>query len=86
MVDLQVATAAGTFMRIVDNCTFEADAALAIATEMYEMEEGVGMSRWQTMTALQKLWGNKPMEPARTLKRQGFLKRFRDIIETLRFW
>ena len=24
MVDLQVATAAGTFMRIVDNCTFEA--------------------------------------------------------------
>ena len=40
MVDLQVATAAGTFMRIVDNCTFEADAALAIASEMHEMEDG----------------------------------------------
>eukprot|EP01048_Picozoa_sp_COSAG05_P000757 COSAG05_NODE_23_length_31591_cov_92.542995_10_plen_140_part_00 len=83
---VQVATAAGTFMRIVDNCTFEADAALAIATEMYEMEEGAGMSRWQTMTALQKLWGNKPMEPARTLKRQGFLKRYLNSIKTLRFW
>jgi len=86
MVDLQVATAAGTFMRIVDNCTFEADAALAIATEMHEMEEGAGMSRRQTMTALQKLGGNKPMEPTRTLKRQGFLTRFLHIIETLRYW
>ena len=56
MVDLQVATAAGTFMRIVDNCTFE-DAALAIATEMYKMEEGAGMSKRQTVTALQKLGG-----------------------------
>ena len=86
MVDLQVATAAGTFMRIVDNCTFEADAALAIASEMHEMEEGAGMSKRQTMTALQKLGGNKNTDPARTLKRQGFLKRYRDIIETLRFW
>jgi len=86
MVDLQVATAAGTFMRIVDNCTFEADAALAIASEMHEMEEGAGMSKRQTMTALQKLGGNKNNDPARTLKRHGFLKRFRDIIETLRFW
>ena len=73
-------------MRIVENCTFEADAALAIASEMQEMEEGAGMSKRQTMTALQKLGGNKNNDPARTLKRQGFLKRFRDIIETLRFW
>ena len=58
MVDLQVATAAGTFMRIVDNCTFEADAALAIASEMHEMEEGAGMSKRHTMTALQtQNWG-----------------------------
>ena len=77
-------------MRIVDKCTFE-DAALAIATEMYEMEEGAGMSRAgmsrrQTMTALQKLGGDKPTDPTCTLKRQSFLKRFREIIETLRFW
>eukprot|EP01048_Picozoa_sp_COSAG05_P018273 COSAG05_NODE_2644_length_2810_cov_16.120251_4_plen_249_part_00 len=49
-------------------------------------QQGAGMSKWQTMTALQKLGGNKNDDPARTLKRQGFLKRFRDIIETLRFW
>eukprot|EP01048_Picozoa_sp_COSAG05_P002497 COSAG05_NODE_103_length_19033_cov_99.004278_18_plen_81_part_00 len=46
-------------MRIVDNCTFEADAALAIATEMYEMEEGAGMSKRQTMEALQNLGGGQ---------------------------
>ncbi len=72
--------------KTVDNCTFEADAALAIASEMHEMEEGAGMSKRQTMTALQKLGGNKSTDPVRTLKRQGFLKRFLDIIKTLRFW
>ena len=86
MVDLQVATAAGTFMRIVDNCNFEADVVLAIVTDMHEMEEGAGMSKWQTTTALQKLGGDKPTDPVRTLKRQSFLKRFREIVDTLRSW
>ena len=73
-------------MRIVDNCTFEADAALAIVSEMHEMEEGAGMSKRQTMEALQNLGGDKPTDPMQALKRQGFLKRVLEIIETLRFW
>ena len=49
------------------------------------MEVGDGMSNWQTATALQTLGGDKPTDPVRALKRQGFLKRILEIIETLRF-
>ena len=46
-------------MRILDNCTYECDAAVAIANEMYEMQKGAGMSESQTTTALQKLVGKR---------------------------
>ena len=51
MKRVQSATATGTFMRILDNCTHECDVAIAITNEMHEM---------QTTTALHKLANQNP--------------------------
>ena len=60
MKRVQSATATGTFMRILDNCTHECDVAIAITNEMHEMQSGAGMSYSQTTTALQKLANQNP--------------------------
>ena len=60
MQRVQSATATGTFMRILDNCTHECDVAIAITNEMHEMQSGAGMSYSQTTTALQKLANQNP--------------------------
>jgi hypothetical protein len=53
--DMQVATAAGTFMRIKDNSTNDYDAAISIAHEMQEMVGGAGWSKSQAMSAFRRL-------------------------------
>ena len=80
------ATATGTFMRILDNCTFEFDAAISITKEIHEMQLGARMSESQTTTALQKLAKQNPEKPHQERKRSGFYKRFHTIIAKLRFW
>ena len=57
--DMQIATATGTFMRIVDNSSYESDAAISIAREMYEMAEGADMSRKDVLGALKALHGTR---------------------------
>ena len=85
---VQSATATGTFMRILDNCTFEFDAAISITKEIHvhEMQLGARMSESQTTTALQKLAKQNPEKPHQERKRSGFYKRFHTIIAKLRFW
>ena len=80
------ATATGTFMRILDNCTYECDAAIAIANEIYEMQKGAGMSESQTTAALQKLVGKNLENPHQERKRSGFYTRFHAIVAKLRRW
>ena len=67
-------------MRILDNCTYECDAAVAIANEMYEMQKGAGMSESQMTTALQKLVGKNLKNPYQERKRSGFYTRFHAIV------
>ena len=70
------AIATGTFMRILDNCTYECGAAIAIANGMYEMYEmQKGMSESQTTTTLQKLVGKNLENPYQERKRSGFYAR-----------
>ena len=83
---VQEATAIGTFMRILDNCTHECDAAVAISKEIHEMQSGAGMSCSQTTTALQKLANQNPGNRNQERKRSGFYKRFHAVIAKLRFW
>ena len=83
---VQSATATGTFMRILDNCTFEYDAAISITKEIHEMQLGARMSESQTTKALQKLAKQNPEKPHQERKRSGFYKRFHTIIAKLRFW
>ena len=81
---VQSATTIGTFMRILDNCTYESDAAVAIADEIYEMQKGAGMSESQTTAALQKLVGKNLENPHQERKRSGFYTRFYAIVAKLR--
>ena len=74
------ATTTGTFMRVLDNCTYECDATVAIANEMYEMQKGAGMSESQMTTALQKLVGKNLENPYQERKRSGFYTRFHAIV------
>ena len=83
MQRVQTATAIGTFMRILDNCTSECDAAVAITNEMHS---GAGMSYSQLTTALQKLAKENPGNRNLERKRSGFYKRFHSVITKLRFW
>eukprot|EP01050_Picozoa_sp_SAG11_P016364 SAG11_NODE_2226_length_3663_cov_1.716891_1_plen_250_part_00 len=53
--DMQVATAAGTFMRILENSTNGHDAARSMAYEMQEMIRGAGWSRNRTLSAFRRL-------------------------------
>ena len=86
MQRVQSATATGTFMRILDNCTNECDAAIAITNEMHEMQSGAGMSYSQMTTALQKLANENPGNRNQDRKRSGFYKRFHSLIAKLRWW
>ena len=83
---VQSATATGTFMRVLDNCTYEYDAAVAVTSEMYEMQCGAGMSCSQTTQALQKLANQNPGNRNQERKRSGFYKRLHAVIAKLRFW
>eukprot|EP01048_Picozoa_sp_COSAG05_P013187 COSAG05_NODE_1381_length_5021_cov_35.312068_4_plen_77_part_00 len=69
---VQFATTTGTFMRILDNCTFEYDVAISITKEIHEMQCGARMSESQTTTALQKLAKQNPEKPHQERKRSGF--------------
>ena len=80
--DMQIATATGTFMRIVDNSSYESDAAISIAREMYEMAEGADMSRKDVFGALKALHGTRNTA-ARGKKMRGFTKRYERIIRIL---
>ena len=80
--DMQIATATGTFMRIVDNSSYESDAAISIAREMYEMAEGADMSRKDVLGALKALHGTRNTA-ARGKKMRGFTKRYERIIRIL---
>ena len=84
MQRVQAATATSTFMRIIDNCTHECDAAIAITNEMHEMQNGAGMSYSQMTSALQKLANENPGNRNQERKRSGF--RFHTVISKLRFW
>ena len=78
-----LAIATGTFMRILDNCTYECGAAIAISNGMYEMQKG--MSESQTTTTLQKLVGKNLENPHQERKRSGFYaRRFYAIVAKLR--
>ena len=70
----------------IDNCTYEYDAAVAVASEMYEMQCGAGMSCSQTTQALQKLANQNPGNRNQERKRSGFYKRLHAVIAKLRFW
>eukprot|EP01050_Picozoa_sp_SAG11_P014554 SAG11_NODE_1805_length_4229_cov_1.746005_4_plen_282_part_00 len=54
-LDQQVATAAATFMRILDNSTQDQDATYSVALEMQEMILGAGWSRSATRAAFERL-------------------------------
>ena len=80
--DMQIATGTGTFMRIIDNSSYENDAAVSIAREMYEMAEGAGLSRKMVFGALKALHGLRNTGP-RGKKMRGFIKRYERIIHIL---
>ena len=64
-------------MRIVDNSSYESDAAISIAREMYEMAD---MSRKDVFGALKALHGNTASWGK---KMRGFTKRYERIIRIL---
>ena len=53
--DMQVATATATFMRLIDNSTYDNDAVRSIAIEMQEMICGVGWSKSKVWSAFLRL-------------------------------
>jgi hypothetical protein len=80
--DMQIATITGTFMRIVDNSSYESGAAISIAREIYEMVERADMSRKDVFGALKALHGTRNTAP-RGKKMRGFTKRYERIIRIL---
>eukprot|EP01052_Picozoa_sp_SAG31_P016106 SAG31_NODE_1055_length_10134_cov_14.461837_4_plen_153_part_00 len=53
--DIQVSSATATFMRIIDNSTYDDGAAYSIAMEMQEMVCGAGWSKSKTWAAFLRL-------------------------------
>jgi hypothetical protein len=80
--DMQIATGTGTFMRIIDNSSYEHDTSVSIAREMYEMAEGAGLSRKMVFGALKALHGQRNTAP-RGKKMRGLIKRYERIIHIL---
>ena len=80
--DMQIVTATGTCMRIIDNNSCDNDAAVSIAREMYEMAEGAGLSRKMVFGALEALDGSRNTA-TRGKKMRGFIKRYERIIHIL---